>query len=151
MPLHHSQLLLAGPSWEPFSSPVKQHLLQEWGRHAWYDGCVLVEEGRLGASVLTSPNNRTQFCSFTRPECGLKYLTSYSPPSMFLVVADGSLRHWFIGNIHVFSSWPLYIYWNVDFFFHLNKWSEMSVTTVRLLQAFTFTVRLFLEPKAVFF
>lgn len=26
----------------------------------------------------------------------------------------------------------------------------MSVTTVRLLQAFTFTVRLFLEPKVFF-
>lgn len=119
-PLHHARLLLAGPSREPLSSPVKQHLLQEWGRHAWYDGCVLVEEGRLGASVLTSPNNRAQFCSFTRPECGLEYLTLYSPPSMFLVVAVGSLRHWFIWNIHVFSFWPLCIYWNVDLFFSLK-------------------------------
>lgn len=43
----HLHIFLAGQFQELFSSPIKQHVLQEWGKHVWYDGSGL-EEWRRG-------------------------------------------------------------------------------------------------------
>lgn len=57
-------IFLSGQFQELFSSPIKQYLLQEGGKHVWYDGIILVGEGRFKASIITYPNNKNQNCRF---------------------------------------------------------------------------------------
>lgn len=96
----------------------------------------MVVGGRLEASVLAYPNKKTRIVVFRDHNavtvCGQEYLTSYSSPFNFLVVAVGSRSSDLLqARKRIFFSTIVHLLECRFLFFHIciYMWSEISLET----------------------